>query len=121
MKTNPEIGYESMIINHMNGNLFAMHFAYTDINPYKVLRIISENTLEIQEMKHEADPNDRPEFVPGGFSAICVKSGSRLITEDPNGRILRIRRTKRDPDRWTYKGMRFRLGYKPSAYYDYNF
>lgn len=105
----------------LEGKLYAMHMAYTDVNPYIVRRVISDNTLEIQRMHHEADPEDRPQFVPGGFSAICVHAGKRIITEDPNGEVIRIRRTKRNPDRWTHKGMRFVLKDHPVAYYDYNF
>ncbi len=104
---------------------YANHMAYTDINPYEVIRVISDQTLEIRRMKTEIDPDDKPQFVPGGFSAICTHSGSHIISSDPNGEILRIRKSKKKRlaanDYWTYKGMKFLLSDKPVHYYDYNF
>jgi hypothetical protein len=111
----------AMRMNFLNGTLYATHYAYSDINPYEVLRVVSDNCLEVRAMNHENDPNDMPTFVPGGFSAICTHFGSRVISVDPKGKVFKIRRTKRNPERWTYKGMRFALDKEPRAYYDHNF
>jgi hypothetical protein len=111
----------AMRMNFLNGTLYATHYAYSDINPYEVLRVVSDNCLEVRSMNHENDPNDMPTFVPGGFSAICTHFGSRVISVDPKGKVFKIRRTKRNPERWTYKGMRFALDKEPRAYYDHNF
>ena len=110
-----------MRANFENGKLFAMHMAYTDVNPYEVLRVVSDNCLEVREMDHENDPNDMPKFVPGGFSAICIHEGSRIIKSNPKNKTFKITRKKRNPDAFTYKGMRFVLNEKPVAYYDHNF
>ena len=110
-----------MRMNFLNGTLYATHFAYSDINPYEVIRVVSDNCLEVREMSHENDPNDMPKFVPGGFSAICTHFGKRLITKNPNGRTFKITRKKKDPTRWGYKSMRFGLDKEPHAYYDHNF
>lgn len=110
-----------MRMNFLNGTLFATHYAYSDINPYEVIRVVSDNCLEVREMNHENDPNDMPTFVPGGFSAICTHSGKRVITSNPNGRHFKITRKKKDPTSWGYKSMRFSLDKEPRAYYDHNF
>jgi hypothetical protein len=112
---------QEMRANFLNGKLYAMHHAYSDVNPYEVLRVVSDNCLEIRAMDHENDPNDMPKFVAGGFSAICTHFGSRVITSNPNNRVIRIRRRKKDPNRWVHKGMRFTLDVEPHAYYDHNF
>ena len=111
----------NMRASFLEGKLFATHYAYSDVNPYEVLRVVSDDCLEVREMNHEADPNDKPQFVPGGFSAHCTHFGSRIISVNPNGRVFRIRRKKKDPTRWGYKSLRFALDKEPHAYYDYNF
>lgn len=110
-----------MRANFLNGKLYATHYAYTDVNPYEVIKIVSDNCLEVRAMNHENDPNDMPQFIPGGFSAICTHYGSRIITSDPENRVIRIRRRKNDPTRWVHKGLRFKLDTEPHAYYDHNF
>ena len=51
---------------------YANHIGYSDIDPYEVIRVISDKTLEIREMKCERDESVKMEFVVGGFSAICL-------------------------------------------------
>ena len=41
---------------------------YTDINPYEVIRVVSDKCLEIRSMKAEKNPDYKPDFVAGGFS-----------------------------------------------------
>jgi len=113
---------EQLTAMHKDNKLFAMHLAYSDVNPYKVLKVVSEITLQIQEMRHENNKEQPPKFIPGGFSAICVDTGGpRIITEDPKGDIITIRRSKRNPKRWVHKGRKFYLDDHAFAYYDHNF
>lgn len=100
---------------------FANHFGYSDINPYEIVRVVSDKTLEIREMKAERDQSVKLEFVPGGFSAICVNDSEQKwhISSDEAAPVTRIRLGKRG---WKdAHGRRFGLNDEPVKYYDYNF
>jgi len=102
---------------------YANFFGYSDIDPYKVIRVVSEKCLEVQEMIAKLDEVAfKPEFVTGGFSAICVNQYEQKwnIESDVNGRVIRIRLGKdgvwKDRD-----GRKFGLSDQPCKFYDYNF
>jgi hypothetical protein len=101
---------------------YAMHIAYSDINPYEVIRVVSEKCIEIRAMKAEKAPSYKPEFVAGGFSAVCINQGEQewIIEPDESAPIIRIRANKKLG--WADKhGQKFVLRDKPVKYYDYNF
>ena len=100
---------------------YANHFGYTDINPFEVVRIISEKTIEVRAMKTERDESVKMQFVPGGFSAVCLNDHQQkwFITSNETEPVIRIRLGKNG---WKDKhGRRFGLADKPVKYYDYNF
>lgn len=99
---------------------YANHIGWSDINPYEVIRKVSEKCLEIREMKAELAPDWKPEFIPGGFSAHCINQCSQkwIIEPDPSQKVERIRLGKKG---WKGKRGMFRLGDKPVKFYDYNF
>ena len=100
---------------------YANHRGYSDINPYEVIRVVSNKTLEIREMRCERDDSVRMEFVPGGFSAICTNQRDQkwLITSDETEPVIRIRLGKNG---WKdAHGRRFDVDDKPIKFYDYNF
>ena len=105
------------------------HIGYTDRTPYEVIRVVSDKTLEIRTMKAELDPAFKPNVIPGGFAGhvtnVCDQKW--IITPDPDGRVIRIRHTKRMQlidgnitKVWTHKGSKFLVG-RAVKYYDYNF
>ena len=101
---------------------YAMHIAYSDINTYEVIRVVSEKCIEIRKMKGEKNPDFKPEFVAGGFSAVCINQGDQewIITSDESAPVIRIRANKKLG--WADKyGQKFVLRDKPVKYYDYNF
>lgn len=100
---------------------YANMIGYSDIEPYEVVRVINEKTLEIRMMHAELDPEWKPEFVPGGFSAICVNHESQkwIISPAVDCQTIRIRRHK--DGRWYSNGNRFALSDKPRKRHDYNF
>ena len=51
---------------------YANHIAYSDVNPFEVVKVISDKTIEIREMDAVEDNSVAMEFIPGGFSAICT-------------------------------------------------
>ena len=51
---------------------YAMHMAYSDVNPYEVIKVVSDKCIEIREMKAQLNPSYKPQFIPGGFSVVCL-------------------------------------------------
>lgn len=101
---------------------YANQIGYSDVTPYEVVRVVSEQTLEVREMSSQRDPNYKPEFIPGGFAGHCINQDDQqwIINSNPEGRVIRIRRTKRGT--WQDKyGNKFAINSKPVRYYDYNF
>ena len=100
---------------------FANHYSHTDVEPYEVVRVVSEKTIEIREMDAERDESIKLEFHAGGFSAHCSNQRDQRwnITSNPQNRVMRIRLTKQG---WKDAyGRKFRLSNEPVKFYDYNF
>jgi hypothetical protein len=100
---------------------YANHYGYSDVNPYEIVRRISDKTLEVREMKAERDPSWKPEVVPGGFSFVFLNQNSQkwIITSDESSKPVRIRLGKHG---WKdSRGNRYALSDKPHKFYDYNF
>ena len=100
---------------------YANHHGWSDVTPYEVIRVISDKTIEIREMKAERDPTYQPEFVPGGFSAICTNQHSQkwIIESDDTAPVIRAR-LRKDGRFWSNRGSH-RLSDEPIRFYDYNF
>lgn len=90
---------------------------WSDEEPCTVIRRTAK-TITVRYDKAELDPNWKPEWIPGGFSAICTNNSEQkwIITEDPNGSTETFRMTKRG---WEHNGCRLTPGWH--KYYDYNF
>ena len=101
---------------------FANKLGYSDINPFEIVRVISEKTLEIRKMNAEKDPSWEPKWVDGGFAGHCLNQYDQkwFITPDQDAPVFRIRLSKargwRDANGNSYK-----LGDQPVKFYDYNF
>ena len=93
---------------------FANHHMYSDINPYEIVRIISDKTIEIRPMDAERDPDWKPEFVVGGFAGHCTNNNAQewIYTSNPEAETIRIRK-KKDRDEWTHSGSRFVVSNDP--------
>ena len=101
---------------------YANHIGYSDVNPFEIVRRVSEKTIDIRAMDSEQDPTWKPEFVAGGFSAVCLNNATQrwIITSNPNSPVVRIR--KHSSGVWKDKhGRRYSLSDAPSKFYDYNF
>jgi hypothetical protein len=100
---------------------YANHIGWSDVDPYEVVRVISEKTIEIREMDAKRDDSVKLEFIPGGFSAHCSNQRDQkwFITSKPENRVIRIRLGKKG---WKdAHGRRFALSDEPVKFYDYNF
>lgn len=100
---------------------YANHYGYSDVNPFEVVRVISDKTIEIREMDAERDDSVKMEFHVGGFSAHCSNQRDQkwFIKSDETAPVIRIRLGKNG---WKDKhGRRFALADEPVKFYDYNF
>lgn len=100
---------------------YANHYGWSDVNPFEVIKVVSDKTIEIREMDADRDETVKMDFVAGGFSAICTNPYDQrwVIKSDPTAPVIRIRLGKNG---WKDKhGRKFKLADAPSKFYDYNF
>lgn len=103
-------------------NKYANHYGYSDVNPYEVVKVISDKTIEVREMDAERDDSVKLEFHVGGFSAHCSNQRDQkwFITSNDSNPVVRIRLSKSGA--WKDKhGRKFGLSDQPVKFYDYNF
>lgn len=101
---------------------YANHYGYSDINPFEVVRVVSDKTIEVREMDAERDDSVKLEFHVGGFSAHCSNQHAQKwhITSNDSNPVVRIRLSKSGV--WKDKhGRKFGLSDQPVKFYDYNF
>jgi hypothetical protein len=100
---------------------YANHHCHTDIQPYEVVRVISDKTIEIREMKATKDGSQNLEFVQGGFSHICTNQHAQkwVIESKPEAKVIRARK-RADGKFYSIYGKHI-LSDKPRKFYDYNF
>jgi len=101
---------------------YANYIGYSDVEPYEVVNVISDKTVEIRAMDAVQDPSVKMNFVPGGFSAVCTNIGDQKwnITSNPENKVFRIRLSKNKGWKDAH-GRRFQLSDSPRKFYDYNF
>jgi len=114
---------------------FANYLGYTDINPYEVVRVVSDKCVEIRAMDAEKIKWDM-KIYQGGFSHHVANQDDQKwnITSNEANPIVRIRLNKSgntyDRETKSYKpcydwkdkyGARYSLSNKPIKFYDYNF
>jgi hypothetical protein len=111
-----------LIDGETNMTNYANHIGYSDVDPFEVVKIISDKTVEIRAMEAERDDSVKLEFIPGGFSAHCANQSEQkwTIFSNKENPTIRIRLNKKD--QWKDKfGRRFVLSDTPRKFYDYNF
>ena len=101
---------------------YANYIGYSDVEPYEVIKVISDKTVEIRAMDAVQDRSVKMNFVPGGFSAVCTNIGDQkwTITSNPENKVFRIRLSKNKGWKDAH-GRRFQLSDSPRKFYDYNF
>lgn len=100
---------------------YANHIGYSDVNPFEIVRKISEKTIEIRAMNADRDSSWKPDFVAGGFCGTVVNQRDQrwVISSNPDARVVRIRFGKLG---WKdASGRRYQLSNEPVKFYDYNF
>ena len=100
---------------------YANESGYSDVYPYEIVKVVSENTIEIRPMDTERDYSAKLEWVSGGFAGHCVNQDKQkwFIKSNPNNPVKRIRRRK---DGYFYNHCnRVYLEQEPRKFRDYNF
>ena len=100
---------------------YANHYGYSDVNPFEVVKVISDKTIEVREMDSERDESVKLDWAVGGFAGHCINQRDQkwFIKSNPENSVIRIRLGKNG---WKDKhGRRFDLSAEPVRFYDYNF
>ena len=98
----------------------ANFYGYSDVNPFEIVKVVSNKTIEVRAMDAELDPSWKPEFVQGGFVGHCVNNNEQrwIFKSNPKGQVLRVRKGKNG---WKSAYGRHSLDQAPHKKYDYNF
>ena len=102
---------------------YAMECLWSDVNPYEIVRKISDLTYEVRAMKATISPSWKPEVLIGGFSGHTVNNDSQewIIESDETAPVTRIRYSRAKGRFFCKGGMRFVMEETPWKKYDYNF
>ena len=102
-------------------NQFANLYMHTDINPYEVVKVISDKTIEIRAMKAERDEEVKLNWAAGGFAGHCINQRDQkwYISSDESAPVIRARMRKDGRFHSVYG--KHVLSDKPVCFYDYNF
>jgi hypothetical protein len=101
--------------------LYANELGWTDVTPYEVVEVRTENKMMIRRMATERDPTWKMDFHPGGFVGHVANDREQrwFITPDPEAPVFAIRLNKSGwRDKW---GNRYRVEDKPHKFHDHNF
>lgn len=98
----------------------ATFYGWTDSHPYEIVRVVSDQTIDVRPMKSELSNGWKPEVIPGGFVGHCRNQDSQTwtITSDETAPVARIRLCKNGT--WHGKLGTYGIG-SARKYYDYNF
>lgn len=110
------------IVEEVKTFTHASLYRFSDVEAFEIVKVISDQTLEVRPMKTSHSIAGL-EFTPGGFFGHVHNQEKQKVTyeSDPEAGTLRIRRKKGSADLWGHKGDTFRLKTEPRAFYDYNF
>lgn len=101
--------------------LFANQLGYTDINPFEVVRKVSERCMEIRAMDAEALPWERDFHIGGFFGHTSNQRDQKWSIKSCEANLVRRIRLHKD-GRWYDSGKnRYRIDTKPVKFYDFNF
>lgn len=101
---------------------FANRLGYTDVEPFEVVRVVSDRTVEVRRMAAELAADWRPEFAVGGFAGHCVNNRDQRwnIASDETAPVVRLR-LRKDGNWYAASGEKFSMADEPRKFYDYNF
>lgn len=93
---------------------FINRYGYTDINPVgKIIGLVGKCSVLVKRVE-ATEQTTKMEFLPGGFSAICVNQYSQNWTMQETEETFTVRLSKQYLKTC-------RIDDKPVKFYDYNF
>ena len=103
---------------------FANNALYSDVEPFEIVRVVSDKTIEVRAMDAEMADDWKPNMVSGGFAFHCTNNNDQrkawVITSNEANPVVRIRKQKNGT--WYNKSNgRFFLAEQPAKKYDFNF
>lgn len=100
---------------------FANMHGWSDVEPYEVVRVISDKTIEIRPMKAERDESIKLDWAVGGFAGHCINQRDQkwFITSNETAPVIRARR--RVDGYYHSKYGKHMLNERAIRFYDYNF
>ena len=98
---------------------YANHIMLSDIEPFEVVRIISDKCVEIRPMQTKQIVFPKEIYV-GGFSAHTADNYNQAYeyTSNETASTMRIRKGKKG---WKSGNLKFSMSDAPIKFYDYNF
>lgn len=113
---------EFRIVEEVKTFTHASCYGYSDVDAYEIVKVISDNTIEVRKMDTKHDISHLKQYA-GGFCGHVEDQRNQKVAyaSNPNAEVIRIRRKKNNPEQWSNNGNRFGLTQKPYAFYDYNF
>jgi hypothetical protein len=106
---------------------FANKYGWSDVEPYEVVRVVSEKCVEVRAMKYE-QLHKMEELEPhvGGFACHFADQQKQRwdIQPDPEREVVKIRlsNARGKAGYWFDKhGQKFGMAEQPRRFYDYNF
>ena len=104
---------------------FANFSGWSDIEPFEVVDVRTENKVVIRAMKAERAEGWKPEIVSGGFAGHCTNNNDQRkawdISSDEGGRLVTIRWSKAKLRWQCADGSRYFMSDQPVKKYDFNF
>ena len=100
---------------------FANLHLHSDVEPYQIVKVVSDKTIEIRRMTAQLDPTWKPEIHVGGFAGNCSNQHSQrwIYAVDESAPVIRARLRKDGKFHSAYG--RHVLADKPRKFHDYNF
>jgi hypothetical protein len=101
--------------------MFANLVLWSDIEPFEVIRVVSEKCMEVRAMATELSPEWSPVVVSGGFAGHCINNNQQRWTcaTNPDAPVLKIRLRK--DGRWYSQYGCHHISDTPEKFHDYNF
>ena len=101
---------------------YCNYHGYSDVYPYEVIRVVSDQTVELREMDAVLDPSYKQDVIPGGFAGHTLNNGGDwIITSNETNPTVRARWSMTKNTWQTKHGFRMCMADNPRRFYDYNF
>lgn len=101
---------------------FCNYLGYSDVTPFEVVEVRTENKVMVREMDCEALPWKR-DFHPGGFHGHTSNQHDQKwkITSNEKNPVFAVRFSKRKNIWRSAGGSRFAMSDEAIKFYDFNF